>query len=101
MARHPTAPRPEAAPRVVGVASLREAAEGLLDDPGGVIAFGELHQTNGTAGVRSATSCTCVRSIGSGACRTGFCGGSVAGVEPDPSEGAAAVTVNCPDRVTP
>jgi hypothetical protein len=36
------------------VPSLREAAEGLLDDPGGVIAFGEIHQTKATAGVRSA-----------------------------------------------
>ncbi|HEY7376277.1 MAG TPA: hypothetical protein VIF57_29210 [Polyangia bacterium] len=41
------------APRAVKAASARAAVETLMPDPGGVIAFGELHQTRATAKVRS------------------------------------------------
>src|SRR6185436_1982792 len=51
----PTAPIATAkAPRVVKHASPAAAVETLMPDPGGVIAFGELHQTHATASVRSA-----------------------------------------------
>jgi hypothetical protein len=43
-----------AAPRAVRFASPRDAIATLMPDPGGVIAFGELHQTRATAKVRSA-----------------------------------------------
>jgi hypothetical protein len=50
----PAAPIPAAdAPRAVKVASPRAAIATLLPDAGGVIAFGELHQTRTTAKVRS------------------------------------------------
>jgi hypothetical protein len=54
MAR-PAPPIPEAmpAPRAVKVASARAAVEAMLPDAGGVLAFGELHQTHATAKVRS------------------------------------------------
>jgi len=53
MAR-PAPALPEApAPRALKAASARAAIETLLSDPGGVIAFGELHQTRATAKVRS------------------------------------------------
>jgi hypothetical protein len=41
------------APRAVKVGSAQAAIETLLPDPGGVIAFGEIHQTRATAKVRS------------------------------------------------
>lgn len=55
MLARPTAPpAPAPAPRPEPVASLAAAVETLAADPGGVIAFGEIHQTAKTAGVRSA-----------------------------------------------
>ena len=54
MLARPAAPIPAAdAPRAVKVASPRAAIATLLPDAGGVIAFGELHQTRTTAKVRS------------------------------------------------
>ena len=51
----PAAPIPAAeAPRVVKHASPGAAVATLMPDAGGVIAFGELHQTRATAKVRSA-----------------------------------------------
>jgi hypothetical protein len=51
----PAAPIPAAeAPRIVKHASPGAAVATLLPDAGGVIAFGELHQTRATAKVRSA-----------------------------------------------
>ena len=44
------------APRAVKHASAQAAVATLLPDPGGVIAFGELHQTRATANVRSSLS---------------------------------------------
>jgi hypothetical protein len=53
----PAAPIPAAeAPRAVKYASAQVAVATLLPDPGGVIAFGELHQTRATANVRSSLS---------------------------------------------
>jgi len=49
----PAAPIPAAAPRALEEASPQAAIAPLLQDPGGVIAFGELHQTRATAKVRS------------------------------------------------
>src|SRR6478672_8105217 len=49
----PAAPIPAAAPRAIKEASPQAAMAPLLEDPGGVIAFGELHQTRATAKVRS------------------------------------------------
>jgi hypothetical protein len=50
----PAAPIPAAvAPHAVKAASPRAAIAALLADAGGVIAFGELHQTRATANVRS------------------------------------------------
>jgi hypothetical protein len=50
----PAAPvQADAAPQVVKVRSASAAVATLLPDPGGVIAFGELHQTRATAKVRS------------------------------------------------
>jgi hypothetical protein len=43
-----------AAPRAAKVASAGAAITTLIPDPGGVVAFGELHQTKATAKVRSA-----------------------------------------------
>jgi hypothetical protein len=45
---------PAAQPRFIPYPDAAAALRTLLDDPGGVIAFGELHQTNQTAGVKSA-----------------------------------------------
>ena len=53
----PAAPIPAAAPpRAARQASAQAAIAALMPDPGGVIAFGELHQTRATAKVRSAIS---------------------------------------------
>jgi hypothetical protein len=50
----PAAPIPAAdVPRAVKAASPQAAIAPLLPDPGGVIAFGELHQTRATAKVKS------------------------------------------------
>ena len=56
MLARPTPPPPLAAakPRVERQASASAAVAALLAEPGGVIAFGELHQTHATAKVRSA-----------------------------------------------
>ena len=56
MLARPTPPPPAAAaqPRVERQASASAAVATLLAEPGGVIAFGELHQTHATAKVRSA-----------------------------------------------
>jgi hypothetical protein len=54
LARPAAPPAPEPAPRAEPAASLAAVAEALSADPGGVIAFGEIHQTRKTAGVRSA-----------------------------------------------
>jgi hypothetical protein len=54
LARPPALPAPAPAPRAEAFPSLAAAAEALVADPGGVIAFGEIHQTRQTAGVRSA-----------------------------------------------
>ena len=54
MLARPAAPIPAAAtPRAIKVASAQAGIAPLLPDPGGVIAFGELHQTRATAKVRS------------------------------------------------
>jgi hypothetical protein len=50
----PAIPAAAPAPAAAKVASAQAAIEGLLPDPGGVIAFGELHQTRATAKVKSA-----------------------------------------------
>jgi hypothetical protein len=50
----PAAPIPAAAVRAVKHGSAGAAIATLMPDPGGVIAFGELHQTRATANVRSA-----------------------------------------------
>jgi len=54
----PAAPIPAAGapPRAARQASPQAAIAALMPDPGGVIAFGELHQTRATASVRSAIS---------------------------------------------
>jgi hypothetical protein len=49
----PAIPPASAAPPAVKVASAQAAVEGMISDPGGVIAFGELHQTRATAKVKS------------------------------------------------
>jgi hypothetical protein len=54
LARSPPLPTPAATPETERFTSLASAAEALGADPGGVIAFGEIHQTRKTAGVRSA-----------------------------------------------
>ena len=57
MLARPAAPIPAAAaPRAARQASPQAAIAALMPDPGGVIAFGELHQTRATAKVRSAIS---------------------------------------------
>jgi hypothetical protein len=50
----PVPPAAAAAPRAERQASARAAVTALLAEPGGVIAFGELHQTSATAKVKSA-----------------------------------------------
>jgi len=50
----PAGPIPAAAARASKIAAPQEAIAALMTDPGGVIAFGELHQTRATAKVRSA-----------------------------------------------
>jgi hypothetical protein len=50
----PAAPIPAASPHAAKAASPGAAIATLMPDPGGVLAFGELHQTNATAKVRSA-----------------------------------------------
>jgi len=52
----PAAPIPAAAVSAGKQASPGAAIATLMPDPGGVIAFGELHQTRATANVRSAIS---------------------------------------------
>ena len=57
MLARPATPIPAAAaPRAARQASPQAAIAALMPDPGGVIAFGELHQTRATAYVRSAIS---------------------------------------------
>ena len=53
MLARPAAPIPAASPHASKVSSAGEAIATLMPDPGGVIAFGELHQTKATAKVRS------------------------------------------------
>ena len=50
----PAAPIADAAPHAAQAATPGAAIATLMPDPGGVIAFGELHQTKATAKVRSA-----------------------------------------------
>src|SRR5690349_9219294 len=50
----PAIPAALPVPAAARVESARAAVEAMLADPGGVIAFGELHQTHATAKVRSA-----------------------------------------------
>ncbi|HMF39168.1 MAG TPA: hypothetical protein VKQ32_00675 [Polyangia bacterium] len=50
----PAIPAARPVPAAAKVQSARAAVEAMIADPGGVIAFGELHQTRATAKVRSA-----------------------------------------------
>jgi hypothetical protein len=54
LARPPAVPASVTVPRPERVSSLADALAPLLKDAGGVIAFGEIHQTKATAGTRSA-----------------------------------------------
>ena len=54
LGRSPALPTVDARPRAARYPSAAAAVAALLRDPGGVVAFGELHQTKATAAVRSA-----------------------------------------------